>query len=93
VRVARVVAGRLLDEKLAACVSLLPASESIYDWQGERQAAVEVPVMIKTTEDAYPRLEAALREWHPYDVPEIFAVPVVGCLEAYAGWVRSSCDR
>jgi periplasmic divalent cation tolerance protein len=88
---AREVAGRLLDERLAACVTVLPAAESHYVWNGERQVAAEVPVMIKTTGEAYPRLEARLRELHPYEVPEIIAVPVASGLKAYLDWVEQSC--
>ena len=88
---AREMAGRLLDEQLAACVSLLPAAESHYVWRGERQSATEVPAMIKTTCEAYPQLEARLRELHPYDVPEIIELPVSRGWPAYVDWVRSSC--
>ena len=88
---AREIAGRLVDERLAACVSLLPAVESHYDWDGERQRATEVPAMIKTTEEAYPLLEARLGELHPYEVPEIIALPVASGLPAYLDWVGQSC--
>lgn len=88
---ARETAGRLLDERLAACVNLLPAGESHYVWKGERQTATEVPAIIKTTPEAYPRLEARLRELHPYEVPEILAVPVGQGWPAFVDWVRSSC--
>ena len=85
---ARAVAGRLLDERLAACVSLMSAVESHYEWEGERQCATEVPVLIKTSEEAYGRMEDRLREWHPYEVPEIVAVASARVLERYAAWVR-----
>lgn len=88
---AREIAGRLLDERLAACVTVLPAAESHYVWNGERQAAAEVPVVIKTTGEAYPRLEARLRELHPYEVPEIIALPVAAGLKAYLDWVEQCC--
>lgn len=88
---ARQMAGRLLDERLAACVSVFPAVESHYVWNGERQAAVEVPVMIKTTAEAYALLEARLREWHPYELPEIIALPVASGLQAYLDWVGQRC--
>lgn len=85
---ARAVAGKLLDERLAACVSVIGVAESHYVWDGERRCATEVPVLIKTSEEAYSRLEACLREWHPYEVPEIVALPSVRVLEGYGEWVR-----
>lgn len=88
---AREVAGRLLDERLAACVSVMPVVESHYVWDGERQQASEVPVMIKTTEAAYASLEVRLRELHPYEVPEVIALPVVAGLPAYLEWVGQRC--
>jgi len=89
---AREIAGRLLDERLAACVTLLAPGESHYVWDGRRQTATEIPVLIKTTAEIYPRLEARLRELHPYEVPEIIAVPVVRGLEAYLEWVAGRCS-
>jgi len=88
---AREAAGRLLDERLAACITLLAAAESHYVWEGRRESASEVPVLIKTTEEAYARLEARLGELHPYAVPEIIAVPVTRGLGAYLEWVCASC--
>jgi len=91
VECAREIAGRLLDERLAACLSLLAPAESHYFWLGVREVAAEIPAMIKTSEEAYPRLEARLRELHPYEVPEIVAVPVVRGLEEYVSWVHARC--
>jgi len=88
----REIASRLLDERLAACVSLLGPCESHYVWNGERQTATEVPALIKTTEEGYARLEARLRALHPYEVPEIIAIPAERCLEAYEQWVRRGCE-
>jgi periplasmic divalent cation tolerance protein len=77
----------LLGERLAACVSVFPPVESQYVWEGERRCEAEVPVLIKVSAEAYPRLEERLRERHPYAVPEIVAVPVVRGLPAYLAWV------
>ena len=84
---AREAAGLLLDERLAACVSVLPPVESHYVWEGERRCEEEVPVLIKTVAERYPRLEERLRERHPYAVPEIVAVPVARGLPGYLEWV------
>ena len=84
---AREAAGLLVDERLAACVSVLPPVESHYVWEGERRCEEEVLVLIKTVAERYPRLEERLRERHPYAVPEIVAVPVARGLPAYLEWV------
>ena len=81
------IALAVVEEKLAACVNILPRVQSIYRWQGAVESAVEVPLLIKTTAACYPALEAAIRERHPYDVPEIIALPVTTGLPAYLNWV------
>ena len=86
---ARQIGTALVESQLAACVNLIPAIESIYRWQGASETAQEVPVLIKTRAACYPALERAIRERHPYDVPEIIAVPVTRGLPAYLEWVES----
>jgi periplasmic divalent cation tolerance protein len=86
---ARQIGAVLIETQVAACVNLLPSVESIYRWQGKVERAGEVLAVIKTTR--YPDLEAKIRELHPYDVPEILALPVVAGLEAYLGWMKESC--
>ena len=81
------IALAVVEEKLAACVNILPRVQSIYRWQGAVESAVEVPLLIKTTAAAYPALEAAIRERHPYDVPEIIALPITAGLPAYLNWL------
>ncbi len=61
----------------------------MYRWEGKLQTDEEHPVLIKTTRERYAALEAALREGHPYDVPEIIAMPVERGLPAYLDWVRA----
>ena len=85
---ARHIASELVEAGLAAFVNLLPGAQSIYRWQGKVESAQEVLAIMKTTATAYPRLEAKLRELHPYEVPEILAVPVERAQEAYAKWVN-----
>ena len=84
---AETLADHLLQSRLAACVNILAPCSSRYRWQGRIETATEVPLLIKTTAEAYPRLEAALREHHPYELPEIIAVPVDRGLPAYLQWV------
>ena len=82
-RVTKVV----LESRVAACVNRMPACTSSYWWNGAIEHATEIPLLIKTTRAAYPALEAALRKAHPYEVPEIIAVPVEVGLPTYLAWV------
>jgi len=84
---AEAAATALIAQNLAACVNILPACTSIYRWEGKVEHANEVPLLIKTTLTAYPKMEGALRELHPYELPEIIAVPVTTGLPAYLNWV------
>ena len=86
---ARRIATTVVTERLAACFHLLPAGESIYRWQGKVETAGEVAAIGKTTEVAWPALESRLRELHPYEVPEILAVPVGHGLPAYLRWLEA----
>ena len=83
------LAQRLVEEGVAACVNQLAPCISTYRWQGNIETASEVPLLIKTTQAAYPRLEQLICVHHPYELPEIIAVPVTG-LPAYLDWV--SCE-
>ena len=81
------VAHALVERRLAACVNVLAGCTSIYRWKGEIENAQEVPVLIKTRSALYEELEAAIRELHPYELPEIIAIPVVRGLAEYLAWV------
>jgi periplasmic divalent cation tolerance protein len=83
------LAERIVNAKLAACVNILGTCKSIYHWQGKIESAEETPVLIKTTEDAYPALEKTIRELHPYELPEILQVPIANGLAAYLQWVTA----
>lgn len=87
--VANAIALALVEEKLAACVNILPRVQSVYHWQGAVESASEVPLLIKTAADRYPALEAAIRARHPYDTPEIIALPISHGLPAYLSWVEA----
>jgi len=89
---AQAIAARLVDERLAACVQILPGLTSVYRWQGKRQVESEVLVLLKTTRQAWPALEAALIDAHPYDVPEVLAVPVEAWSAAYGAWVAGQVE-
>ena len=82
------LARELVSRRVAACVNVLPAATSFYRWQGKSEQSSEHPVLVKTTQDRYADLEAAIRELHPYEVPEIIAWPVTAGLPAYLAWVE-----
>lgn len=84
------IAHVLVQERLAACVNILPACRSVYRWEGALQESSELSLLIKTTQACYARLQQRLLELHPYDVPEIIALPVAQGLPAYLTWV-SQC--
>jgi periplasmic divalent cation tolerance protein len=91
------LADELVERRLAACVNVLAECASVYRWQGRIETAAEVPVLIKTSAERYPALEQAIRELHPYELPEIVAVPIRGGLPGYLQWIadetRSDPDR
>ena len=81
------LANALLEQHAAACVHILPEGQSIYRWKGRIETASECTLIIKCTEAVYPILERTLLEHHPYEVPEILALPVVRGFDAYLGWI------
>ena len=83
-RIARV----LVEERAAACANIVPGVVSVYRWEGEVQRDDEVLVVMKTTEDAFEVLRARAVELHPYDVPEVLALPVQAGHAPYLDWVR-----
>lgn len=88
---AEAIAKDLVGRRLAACVNILAPCRSFYRWQGEVEQADEVPLLIKTTRARYAELEAAIRELHPYQVPELIALPLAAGLAAYLDWVGAEC--
>jgi periplasmic divalent cation tolerance protein len=82
------IARALVDERLAACVSVLGAARSTYRWQGEVESADELPLLIKTTAGRLGALTARLVALHPYQVPEVLVLAVGAGLPAYLDWVR-----
>jgi periplasmic divalent cation tolerance protein len=84
---AQALATGLVTERLAACVNVLAPCRSTYRWQGAIESALEIPLLIKTTTERYAALEAAIRARHPYELPEIIAVPIAHGLPEYLTWV------
>jgi periplasmic divalent cation tolerance protein len=83
------IAKSLVDQQLAACVNVVPGLTSVYRWQGQMETAQEVLLLIKTRRAVYPELEAALLALHPYELPEIIAVPIEAGLPAYLSWIET----
>ncbi len=79
----------LVEHGHAACVDILAECTSVYRWKGEIEMATEVPLLIKTTSSAYPRLEEKIRANHPYELPEIVSIPVGNGLPEYLNWVAA----
>jgi periplasmic divalent cation tolerance protein len=81
------LADLLIEKQVAACINILAPCRSVYRWKGAVQHDEEHPMLIKTTRERYPALEEALRTGHPYELPEIIAVPIERGLPAYLQWV------
>lgn len=86
------LAEMLIEKRLAACVNILAPCRSVYRWKDAMQHDEEHPMLIKTTLEAYPALEAGIRAGHPYELPEIIAVPIERGLPAYLDWVAAESN-
>ncbi len=93
VEVAEQLAYLLVEQRLAACVNILPSMRSVYRWEGQIEAASEVAMQIKTTSARYAEVETAIRDAHPYAVPEIIATPIVAGLPAYLEWIAQETSK
>lgn len=87
------IAHALLTEGLCACVTMVPGVQSMYVWEGKLEQASEVQLVIKTTEQCVTQVISRITSLHPYDVPEIIAIPVVDGLPAYLDWINAVCSR
>lgn len=83
----------VIEQRLAACVNVLAPCTSVYRWQGKVETATEIPVLMKTTRERYAALEAAIKASHPYELPEIIAVPLAAGLPAYLAWVQAETAK
>ncbi|HRU05092.1 MAG TPA: divalent-cation tolerance protein CutA [Candidatus Brocadiia bacterium] len=82
----------VVEERLAACCTILPGARSIYRWEGRVCEGAEAVLILKTTAERFEPLASRLRSLHSYETPEIIAAPVVAGSEAYLRWVRESCS-
>lgn len=89
---AHALASRLVAARVAACVNILAPCRSVYRWQGKVEDATEVPLLIKTTAARYAALEAEIRAHHPYELPEVIALPITQGLPEYLQWVAAETE-
>jgi periplasmic divalent cation tolerance protein len=90
---ARRIAAALVERNLAACVNIIPGVESVYRWQGKVETDSEHLLLIKCSRDAYPALEQAVTELHPYELPEIVAVPIEAGLPGFLDWINNNSKQ
>ncbi len=90
---ARKIAGALVEERLAACVQVVGPIASTYRWRGAVERAQEYLCLVKTRAEAYGRVEERIRQLHPYEVPEIVALPITAASAAYLAWIDSEVAR
>ena len=84
------IAAALVEQRLAACVNVLPGVHSVYRWHDAVEHADEVLLLVKTTRAALPALQSRLQALHPYELPELIAVESAGGLPAYLGWIADN---
>lgn len=90
---AQALAHHLVEQRLAACVNLLPPMLSVYRWQGRIEQTQEVQLLIKTCGDRLQALSAAITAQHPYDVPEILVISASDGLPPYLDWIRAQTRK
>lgn len=90
---AKRIAEALVENHAAACVNILAGCTSVYRWQGKVETANEVPLLIKSSREAYPLLEKIIRSHHPYELPEIIAITVDAGLPGYLQWVEQETKK
>jgi periplasmic divalent cation tolerance protein len=89
---ATVIATALLEERIAACVNQVPGIKSMYRWDGRVEHDDEELLLIKTTSQMFPQVEATIGKLHPYELPEIIGVPLAAGSEAYLNWIKSATE-
>lgn len=91
--IAESIARRLVEAGCAACVSVGSPVLSLYHWRGKTETATEIPLSIKTTALGYDAVETLLRSLHPYELPEIIAIPITAGLTPYLDWIAAEANR
>ena len=83
------LANKLVEGRLAACINVMAECTSIYRWKGKIETAPEVPVLIKTMKTHFPQVEKLVKQHHPYELPELIAVPITTGAAAYLEWIAA----
>jgi periplasmic divalent cation tolerance protein len=83
------IAHYLVTAKLAACINILPAVTSVYEWQGQIETAQEQLLLIKSCQSHYPSIEAEIKRLHPYELPEVIAIAIENGFPDYLKWINS----
>ncbi len=91
--VAERLARGVVEARLAACVNILPQIRSIYRWEGKVQDEAELLLVIKTRAEHFSELEAWLKQHHPYEVPEVLALPAIAVSSPYLAWLENETAR
>jgi periplasmic divalent cation tolerance protein len=84
------LARALVEGRLAACVTVVPGVRSFYPWKGETESSAEFLLIVKTSRELFPELRAEMEKLHPYEVPELLALPVVAGAENYLNWLQAN---
>ncbi len=91
--IAKALAQNALEQKLAACINIIPNITSLYTWEGKVCEEDECLLLIKTTQSRYAELEGWLRSEHPYTLPELIVTPITQGLPDYLGWIKESTQQ
>ncbi len=91
--IAEKIAFALVEQKLAACCSIIPGVTSIYTWEGKTEKGKEVQLIVKTRSELFPQLMASVKALHSYQVPEIIMLPITAGLPAYLDWIDQSVKK
>lgn len=91
--VGQIIAEKIIEERLAACVTLQAAGQSLYWWQGKITQDQEHTLFIKTKKESYPDLEEKIHQIHPYDIPEIIALPIFAGSKDYLDWIDNETQE
>ncbi len=84
---AQTLARHLIEQRLAACVNILPGARSIYRWKDKIEDSAEFVLVVKSRRDVFGKLRDAIAHLHSYEIPEVIALPVVDGSDAYLGWM------
>lgn len=86
------IAHALVNERLAACVNIVPAVQSVYRWKEKVESETEILLLIKTTSERFPALRDRIIELHSYETPEVIAVPISIGSDKYLSWLHDQID-